>query len=248
MGTCGGGEGGATESGPDPAGLSGLSLCFEPRVSQDHQRGFVATLARASTACVNNYRQKPERPESPLVLGEGAVWLWRLADDRLPQARQRLDYCTMRCNAWRRGGRVLFGRDKDKFPPWLRPLVQQLKNPSAIQVILPWEEAMKSMPAGAMAAEVQKEVAYLQEHQDRMEDRAGARRGEPVGSGAMEWACRQAQGRFKRPGQDWSQQGDEALLCLETSWRNDRWHLLLPHNRHFDLSKNGDAHIRRAAK
>jgi hypothetical protein len=30
----------------------------------------------------------------------------------------------------------------------------------------------------------------------------------------------------KRPGQYWSQQGDEALLCLETFWRNNRWHLL----------------------
>lgn len=35
--------------------------------------------------------------------------------------------------------------------------------------------------------------------------------------------------RFKRPGQFWSQQGDQALLCLETFWRNDRWHLLFPH-------------------
>jgi hypothetical protein len=31
---------------------------------------------------------------------------------------------------------------------------------------------------------------------------------------------------------------DEALLCLETFWRNDRWHLLFPHHRRFDLSKN----------
>lgn len=31
------------------------------------------------------------------------------------------------------------------------------------------------------------------------------------------------------PGQFWSQAGDEALLCLETFWRNGRWHLLFPH-------------------
>jgi hypothetical protein len=48
----------------------------------------------------------------------------------------------------------------------------------------------------------------------------------------------QAQCRFKRPGQYWSQQGDEALLCLETFWRNNRWHLLFPHNRNLDPSKN----------
>jgi hypothetical protein len=27
-----------------------------------------------------------------LVIAEGAVWIWRLADDRFSQARQRLDY------------------------------------------------------------------------------------------------------------------------------------------------------------
>ncbi|WCJ60917.1 hypothetical protein NXS98_07295 [Fontisphaera persica] len=73
-----------------------------------------------------------------------------------------------------------------------------------------------------------KEIAYLWEHQARMDYRAGRRAGEPLGSGAVEATCRQAQCRFKRPGQFWSTAGDEALLCLETFWRNDRWSLLFP--------------------
>ena len=52
---------------------------------------------------------------------------------------------------------------------------------------------------------------------------------EPVGSGAVESACRQYQGRFKRTGQFWTKEGDEALMCLETYWRNGRWHELHPH-------------------
>jgi hypothetical protein len=43
---------------------------------------------------------------------------------------------------------------------------------------------------------------------------------------------------LKRPGQYWSQQGDEALLGLETFQRNNRWHLLFPHNRNLDPAKN----------
>jgi hypothetical protein len=50
-------------------------------------------------------------------------------------------------------------------------------------------------------------------------------------------ARRQAQCRFKRPGQFWSSTGDEALLCLETFWRNGRWSLLFPHTA-FDPAKN----------
>ena len=52
---------------------------------------------------------------------------------------------------------------------------------------------------------------------------------EPLGSGAVESTCRQYQCRFKRTGQFWSLAGDEALMCLETSWRNGRWHELFPH-------------------
>jgi hypothetical protein len=28
------------------------------------------------------------------------------------------------------------------------------------------------------------------------------------------------------------------LMCLETFWRNKRWHLLFPHSTHGDPSKN----------
>jgi hypothetical protein len=52
---------------------------------------------------------------------------------------------------------------------------------------------------------------------------------QPLGSGAIESTCRQYQCRFKRTGQFWTTAGDEALMCLETFWRNGRWHELYPH-------------------
>ena len=55
-----------------------------------------------------------------------------------------------------------------------------------------------------------------------------------MGSGAIESACRQYQCRFKRTGQFWTTVGDEALMCLETLWRNGRWDQLYPHARSSD--------------
>ena len=69
-------------------------------------------------------------------------------------------------------------------------------------------------------------------------DPLNRRAGEPEGREAMESTGRQSQGRFKRPGQFWSCAGDEALICLKTSWRNNRWHLLFPHSIHGDPRKN----------
>jgi hypothetical protein len=196
------------------------------------ERGFVATRAGIGALREQLHAEALRRglgqAASALVIGDGAVWIWRLADDRWPQARQRLDFYHA-VQHLAAVGRALFGEDKAKLTPWLKPLVKQLKNQSAIPVIRQLEEALAAMPSGPAAQTVAKEVEYFHEHQARMDYRAGQRAGEPIGSGPVEATCRQTQCRFKRPGQFWSQAGDEALLCLETFWRNGRWHLLFPH-------------------
>jgi hypothetical protein len=196
------------------------------------ERGFVATRegieGLRGQLHAEALRRGLGQAAGALVIADGAVWIWRLADDRFKDARQRLDFYHA-VQHLAAVGRALFGEDKDKLKGWLRPLVRQLKNQSSIKVIHQLEELLAGLPAGAAAKAVQKEVDYFHEHQDRMDYRAGRQRGEPIGSGAIESTCRQAQCRFKRPGQYWSQEGDESLLCLETFWRNNRWHLLFPH-------------------
>ncbi len=205
------------------------------------ERGFVATRegmdALREQLHAEALRRGLGQAAGALVIGDGAVWIWRLADDRFKDARQRLDYYHA-VQHLAVVGRALFGENKAKFQEWLRPLAQQLKNQSAIKVVHQLEDILAELPTGVSAEVVQREVNYFHEHQNRMDYRAGRRRGEPIGSGAIESTCRQAQCRFKRPGQYWSQRGDESLLCLETFWRNGRWHLLFPHNRQFNLSKN----------
>jgi hypothetical protein len=196
------------------------------------ERGFVATRqgidALREQLHAEALRRGLGQAAGALVIGDGAVWLWRLADDRWPHARQRLDFyhAVQHLVAV---GRTLFGEDKTRFRAWLQPLVRQLKNESAVKVIRQLDETLPGLPAGPEAQAAAKEVAYFHEHQERMDYRAARRAGEPIGSGPVEATCRQAQCRFKRPGQFWSRVGDEALLCLEMFWRNDRWSLLFPH-------------------
>lgn len=205
------------------------------------ERGFVATREGIEGLREQLYAEALRRglgqAAGALVIGDGAVWIWRLADDRFKHARQRLDFYHA-VQHLAAVGRALFGEDQTKLKAWLKPLVRQLKNESAVKVVEQLEEILSQLPKGESAQAVAKELNYFHEHQQRMDYRAGSRRGEPIGSGAVESTCRQAQCRFKRPGQYWSSQGDEALLCLETFWRNGRWHLLFPHNRQSNLSKN----------
>ena len=196
------------------------------------ERGFVATrqgLAELRQQLhAEALRRGLSQAAGALVIADGAVWIWRLADDRWPQARQRLDFYHA-AQHLAAAGRALFGEDKDKLKAWLKPLIKQLKNESAIKVIHKLEQALAALGPGPVAVAVAREVDYFHEHQERMDYRAAQRAGEPIGSGPVEATCRQAQCRFKRPGQFWSQAGDEALLCLEMFWRNGRWQLLCPH-------------------
>ena len=205
------------------------------------ERGFVATRGGIDSLREQLHAEALRRglgqAAGALVIADGAVWIWRLADDRFPEARQRLDFYHA-VQHLAAVGQAVYGEDQAKRKAWLKPLVKQLKNESAVKVVRQLEELLASLPAGAAAAAVAREVSFFQEHEERMDYRAGRRRGEPIGSGAVEATCRQGQCRFKKAGQFWSPRGDEALLSLETCWRNGRWHLLFPHAPPCDPSRN----------
>ena len=174
------------------------------------------------------------RANEVLIVAEGAVWIWNLAGDRFPGARQRVDFYHVSQHLWA-VAHTLHAQDDTAARAWVEPLLAKLKADKGCEVITELEQ-LQARLEGARAVAVQKEVSYLQSHRERMDYGRARQKGEPLGSGAMESTCRQYQCRFKRTGQFWSQTGDEALLCLETFRRNGRWHLLFPHSA--DLSKN----------
>lgn len=171
-----------------------------------------------------------------LVVADGAVWIWNLTGDRFPQAQQRLDFYHASQHLWA-VAHALHPEDQAAARRWLTPLLKKLKNGRAAALLKDLRTLAKRLRQKKRHV-VESEVTYLENHRGRMDYAAARRAGEPQGSGAMESTCRQYQCRFKRPGQFWSCAGDEGLMCLETFWRNDRWHLLYPHILHSDPSKN----------
>lgn len=65
----------------------------------------------------------------------------------------------------------------------------------------------------------------------RINSEAGAKKGEPIASdsGAIKSFCRQYPCRFKRPGQVWTTEGNEAPAALETLWRDGMCRRLFRH-------------------
>ena len=102
------------------------------------ERGFVATRqgieALREQLHAEALRRGLGQAAGALVLADGAAWIWRLADDRFKDARQRLDFYHA-VEHLAAVGRALFGEDKHQLKEWLRPLVRQLKNESALKVV-----------------------------------------------------------------------------------------------------------------
>jgi hypothetical protein len=169
-----------------------------------------------------------------LVVADGAMWIWNLVADRFATATQRLDFYHASQHLWA-VAHALHPEDARAAHQWVEPLLKKLKAGRSLKVIAELKAVTKRLRSKRRAI-AQSKLEYFQTHRDRLDYHLAKKRGQPLGSGAIESTCRQYQCRFKRPGQFWTRSGDEALMCLETFWRNGRWHLLFPHSS--DPSKN----------
>jgi hypothetical protein len=182
-------------------------------------------------------RQGLGQAQEVLVVADGAVWIWNLVADRFAGARQRLDPWHALQHLWA-VARALHPDDEAAAAEWIKPLKAKLLESQAAEIITELDGLLKRLQ-GSRREAVEAERNYLENNRARLDYTGAEQSGEPLGSGAMESTCKQYQVRFHRSGQFWTTEGDEALMCLETFWRNDRWHLLFPHvPLDFDTSKN----------
>jgi len=202
------------------------------------QRGYVATRQGMEEFTEQLHaqalRQGLGKAKRVIVMADGAVWIWKLAGERFKEAVQRVDIYHVKQHLWV-VAKALYP-DPEEAKLWVRKMKNLLRRSQAAKVITSVEQAVKELGKGDQALE--REIKYLKDNQPRMDYASGIRRGEPIGSGAIESTCRQYQCRLKRTGQFWTPAGDESVMCLETFWRNQRWSCLFPHISGFDPSKN----------
>jgi hypothetical protein len=202
------------------------------------QRGYVATRQTLESFTQQIYVEAILRgllhAEQVLIIADGAIWIWNLAEDRFKEAKQRVDLYHVKEHLHELA-RTLYGQGTPEAQQWLQPLLRFLdrRNEGALDVLHEMEDLhqrLKNLTAFQQEA-LDKEIGYFTTHHQRMDYKQAKAKGEPVGSGVVESTGRQYQTRFKCTGQFWTLEGDESLLALSTLYRNERWHLLFPHAR-----------------
>lgn len=200
------------------------------------ERGYVATRLGLESFEKQLYAEALQRgltkARSVLVLADGAVWIWNLAQNRFKNASHRVDYYHVCEHLWT-VAHDLYGQTP-QARQWVLPMLRWLKRRKggALDVIDALQEIRADVKKLSTRQQetLDREIRYFEGHKDRMDYKNGKALDQPIGSGAIESTCSQYQCRFKRTGQFWSLDGDEALLALATIHRNRRWHRLFPHD------------------
>jgi hypothetical protein len=170
-------------------------------------------------------RRGLEQAQRVYVIADGAVWIWNLAEEHFPDSEGKLDFYHASEHLWALA-RSLWGHDEEKVRAWVTPLLGNLKHQGGEKLLSVLEKLLKTAEGKWNAEQLKtlnREAAYFHNHESRLDYPKDKEYGVPLGSGAMESACSQIQGRFKRPGQFWTKSGEQNLLALELAWRNRDW-------------------------
>ena len=155
------------------------------------------------------------------VLGDGAPWIWNIADEHFPGANQIVDLYHAREHCWS-VGRACFGQDREKLHHWVESRRTELDNGRVEDVIMAIGQ-MSSLP-GCNKEACEREVGYFEKNSKRMRYADFRKRGLFVGSGVLEAGCRTVIGqRVKQSGMHWTVKGANSILALRCSIMSNRW-------------------------
>ena len=163
-----------------------------------------------------------EQAREQIVIGDGADWIWNLADHHWPHATQIVDYYHA-CEHVHDLAKAHYGENSEPGKRWAREQCKKLKERGPDSLL----RALRRMPPRdeADAETIRLQRHYFTNHRKRMRYGQFRARGLMIGSGPVEAACKSVIGtRLKRPGMRWSYRGADAVLALRCAVLNDQRH------------------------
>jgi len=171
-------------------------------------------------ACEAARRGLP-RAKTVIVLGDGAPWIWNLADMYFPGAVQIVDLYHAREHL-ESIGRLAFGTGSERGNAWVAARRNELDD-GDIEVIVAEIRKLHSRKR-KLRNELRKEAKYFDTNKLRMSYKHFRARGFFVGSGVVEAGCKTVIGqRLKHSGMRWTVAGANAIIALRCRLLSHRW-------------------------
>ena len=152
------------------------------------------------------------RANKKVIIGDGAEWIWNIAEQHFPGAIQIVDLYHARQHLWELA-RALFPNQGNKQKRWA--IRQQSKLDAAkIEQLVRYLRAFET-PDPSLADKLRGEADYFECNAARMRYAQFRRQRLFVGSGVIEAGCKTVVGsRLKQSGMFWTLRGANALLAL----------------------------------
>lgn len=166
-------------------------------------------------------RRGVDRANEVCVIGDGAPWIWNIADEQFHYATQIVDLYHAREHYWN-PARVVFGGDEARINQWCKLRRDELDEGRVEDVIA----AIKELAGySEKAKEVcEREIGYFEKNKERMRYGEFRRRGLFVGSGVLEAGCKSVVGqRLKQSGMHWTVKGANNIIALRCCLFSNRW-------------------------
>jgi hypothetical protein len=160
-----------------------------------------------------------------IVIADGAVWIWNLADLHFPGAIQIVDLYHAREHLWNVAA-LLHPHDAAAKKLWMIPMKDLLDEGNIESLVARLQEiaAEHKDSSPDLTAEVLKEAEYFTTNASRMRYPEFRQKGLFVGSGVMEAGCKSVVGtRLKRSGMFWTVRGANAIIALRCCRLNGRF-------------------------
>ena len=162
-----------------------------------------------------------EKAKKVCVIGDGAIWIWNIADFHFPQAIQIIDLYHAREHYWN-VARKMFSNDKKKLKSWTDKRRKELDSGNVEKVIA----AMKRLSSATdeQQEEIESQIGYFEKNKDRMRYKKFREQGLFIGSGVVEAGCKNVLGqRLKQSGMHWTVNGANNIIALRCCLYSNRW-------------------------
>lgn len=173
--------------------------------------GLEPATAFGQRVALEAHRRGAETVPELAVLGDGAAWIWNLADEHFPTAVQIVDWFHASERVWDLG-RALFGDGTEQTAAWVDQQLGRLGQGEAATLAT---EGQGLSVRGDVLAVRDQQVTYFTNQAGRMAYDRYRAAGWDIGSGMVESACKHLIGaREKGPGMRWSARGAQTVAAV----------------------------------
>jgi Uncharacterised protein family (UPF0236) len=158
------------------------------------------------------WRRGWSRAKKKVVIADGALWIWNLADQHFPGAVQIVDLYHARQHLWELSSKLFPADDRTRKRWTARGL--RLLDQGKIEALVNILRGLR-MASAELAKVISNEAEYFTRNTDRMRYPAFRAQNLFVGSGVIEAGCKTViASRLKRSGMFWTVRGANAIIAL----------------------------------